>query len=232
MTEERERRQIAEASLVNLVTNKKIKCMFNPHEYKLTKSNSWTPSRIKGRNQPHVDFAGGGAGELTLNLIYDTYEAHDWFKNAAREDVRNYTKDLWELMLIDKSKINTITGKSEPPTCRFEWGKLWSFVGVITRIDQTFTLFLPDGTPVRAKVDVTFKQTTDEAAYPRTNPTSGGDAGERVYVVNEDDTLTGIAYAMYGDATVWRHLAEANRIDNPLKLRPGQRLIVKPLLSK
>lgn len=222
---------VAPAEIVNLQTNKVVRCMFNPHEYKLSKTNSWMPSKAKGKNVPHVDFAGGGAGELSLSLLFDTYEAHEWFKNAAREDVRKYTKDLWEMALINKSKSDSTTARGEPPSCRFAWGKLWSFVGVITRVEQTFTLFLADGTPVRARVDITFKQKTDEAAYPRQNPTSGGDQGERLYVVSERDTLAGIAFAMYGDAAEWRHLAETNNIDDPLGLRPGQRLIVKPLSS-
>jgi nucleoid-associated protein YgaU len=50
-------------------------------------------------------------------------------------------------------------------------------------------------------------------------------------VVSEGDTLGGIAHSIYGDATLWRLLAEANDIDNPLSLRPGQQLIVQPLSS-
>src|SRR5687768_4874378 len=134
MSDRYESGEIARAEIVNLETKKRVKCMFNPQEYKLTKSNSWASSTAKGKNVPHVDFGGGGAGELLLNLIFDTYEAHAWFGNAAREDVRKYTKDLWEMALINKSKQDSATAKGEPPDCRFVWGKLWSFVGVITKI--------------------------------------------------------------------------------------------------
>lgn len=35
------------------------------------------------------------------------------------------------------------------------------------------------------------------------------------YTVKQDDTLQGIAYALYGDSGLWYLLAEANGIQNP-----------------
>jgi hypothetical protein len=229
MTDRYESGEIARAEIINLQTNKRIKCMFNPQEYKISKGSGWSSEKARGQDNPHSEYSGGAPNSLSLNLTFDTYESHAWFKNTAREDVRNYTKDLWELALINKSKTDAVTNQGKPPECRFVWGTLWSFVGVVISLTQTFTLFLHDGTPVRAKVDITFQQTTDDGAYPGQNPTSGGEPNARVYVVTERDTLAGIAYAMYRDSTVWRHLAEANNIDDPLGLRPGQRLLITSL---
>jgi nucleoid-associated protein YgaU len=38
--------------------------------------------------------------------------------------------------------------------------------------------------------------------------------------------LQSIAYQAYGDATRWRPIAEANGIDNPLRLRRGSELTI------
>ncbi len=229
MTDRHESGEFAQAEITNLNTNEKIQCMFNPQEYKIAKNSGWRLTKAKGQDTPHYEYNGGAPNALTLNLTFDTYEKHDRFKSKAHEDVRKYTSKLWDLTLIDKSKKDNKTKQGKPPRCRFEWGRLWSFEGVVTSISQTFTLFLSDGTPVRAKVDLTIQQTSDEGAYPRQNPTSGGEPNRRLYVVVEGDTLVGIAFAMYGDATVWRHLAEANNIDDPLGLCPGQRLLITPL---
>ena len=40
------------------------------------------------------------------------------------------------------------------------------------------------------------------------------------------DTLAGIAYAEYGNPNLWRAVAELNHIDDPMRLRPGQRLML------
>jgi nucleoid-associated protein YgaU len=39
--------------------------------------------------------------------------------------------------------------------------------------------------------------------------------------VKEGDTLAGIAYAMYGDSTQWRPIADANRLTQLRRLAPG-----------
>ena len=87
---------------------------------------------------------------------------------------------------------------------------------------QKFTLFKPDGTPVRAKVEVTFTQYTDVEDYPNQNPTSGGGPNERVHRVISGERLDTIAAKVYRDATKWRLIAEHNKIGDPLALRPGQ----------
>jgi nucleoid-associated protein YgaU len=94
---------------------------------------------------------------------------------------------------------------------------------------QKFTLFKPDGTPVRANVQVTFTQHKDLNDYPNQNPTSGGGDIERVWRVIAGDRLDTIAYQVYGDATKWRMIAAYNEIINPLKLIPGQQLIIPEL---
>ena len=90
-------------------------------------------------------------------------------------------------------------------------------------------MFDNDGTPLRAEVTVSFKQIKDEGQYPKQNPTSGGSPGEHLRVVREGETLAQIAYQEYGDATLWRQIANHNPIRDPRRLQAGQQLIIKPL---
>ena len=115
--------------------------------------------------------------------------------------------------------------KVAPPQVAFEWG-VFRFVSYITNMTQKFTLFKHDGTPVRAKVNVTFTQYTDVEDYKPQNPTSGGGPIERVWRVIAGDRLDTIAAEVYQDATKWRLIAEHNQIVNPLALRPGQQLSI------
>ncbi|MCA9972369.1 MAG: LysM peptidoglycan-binding domain-containing protein, partial [Anaerolineales bacterium] len=48
----------------------------------------------------------------------------------------------------------------------------------------------------------------------------------RTWPVIRGDRLDLIASAVYGDATRWRQIADYNNLDDPLTLRPGQRLII------
>jgi nucleoid-associated protein YgaU len=42
------------------------------------------------------------------------------------------------------------------------------------------------------------------------------------------DSLASIAYDEYEDARLWRALAEANHLDDPMRLPPGTELLVPP----
>jgi hypothetical protein len=208
------------AIIENLSTNDKVYCMFNPHEYTLTKQNQWEAGQTKGLNVPKVKFKQGGAESLKLQLFFDTY--------AAGTDVRQHTDLLWKMMMVADDKKNQKNNKSEPPRVAFHWGSFF-FRAVITNITQRFTLFDKDGVPLRTTVDVTFQQVEDPEEHPRQNPTSGGGAPRKTYVVEPEDRLDLIADKVYGDPTQWRLIARENRLLDPLRLRDGQQLVVPPL---
>mgnify|MGYP005844377809 CR=1 FL=1 len=205
------------ASIVNLLTNEEVRCMFNPHEYTLSKRNAWEKKPVKGKNVPRVTFQQGGPQTLTLTLHFDTL--------ADGADVRDFTDPLWKMMMVDESSQNPRSGKSFPPPVAFRWGKL-NFEAVITNLNQKFTLFLDDGTPVRCTVDITLEQLIDVDDYAPQQPSMRGGPGwiEQVVTAVAGDRLDNIAAAAKGAADTWRQVAEANNIDNPLNIKPGQRL--------
>lgn len=212
---------LTKATITNLDTNEKIECLFNPTEYTIAKSNTWESKTVVGKNVPRVDFTGGAARTLTLELFFDVYET----KGA---DVRTHTNKLWDLTMIDEAKKNTKTQRSRPPFCLFQWGGNWHFKSVITSLTIRYTLFRSDGTPVRATANVTLQEAADEKDLPGTNPTSFSEPGHRRREVRPKDTLAMIAFEEYGDSGQWRLIAEANAIADPLGLEEGQVLAIPP----
>ena len=207
------------AFIENLDTGQRIEVLFNPKEYSITKSNSWQRAATSGANLPSTTFASGQPASMTVQLFFDTYE--------TKMDVRNHTGKIAKLMEVSIREEGE-GNKLRPPKVKFHWGLTWTFKAVITQMTQKFTLFLPTGTPVRATVDVTFQQIEDEGRFPGQNPTSGGNAGRRTHVVEAGETLDLIAHQELGDSRLWRHLADANRITDPMALAPGTVLVVEP----
>lgn len=197
-----------------------IECMFRPKEYAINKENSWEMGEAKGKSVPQLEFKGGGSSSLTMELFFDTYE--------KEVDVRIHTNRIWELMAIDPDLKDRTTAKGRPPLCQFQWGPVISFKAVITSINQTFTMFRPDGTPVRATLKVTFQEAEEAGRYPLQNPTTGSKPGYKVRIVREGEAIDWIAYEEYGNSALWRFIAETNGLENPMKLVPGQRLSIAP----
>ena len=226
--------ELAPATIRDTEHGVQADCMFNPKEYTFSKQNSWSGKPTKGTNLGLFEFGNGQAATLSIQLFFDTYAN---IKNGSSmggtpKDVRKYTAKIWKMMQVDTSlsNLNDKPGqpsknkKGRPPIVVFQWGSTWSFKAVITSMKERFTLFLPDGTPVRSTLDVTFQQVQDKDQHPPTNPTSGGIGGERVWTVSEGDTLAWIAYKEYGDANRWRLIADANRLTRVRQLTPGMML--------
>jgi hypothetical protein len=189
-----------------------IPVLFNPTEYRVNKGNQFSESDTPGLAAPILQYINGRARTLTMELFFDTFE--------GRTDVRKHTSRIYNLLEIDRET-------HVPPVCRFRWGK-FSFRGVLESVDGRFTLFLPNGTPVRATLSVSFKEAVDLKRAVREAPNESVDR-RKTRTVKRGETLNTIAAAEYGDPGQWRPIARANGITDPLSLQPGQRLILPPL---
>ncbi len=214
--------------------NNAVEFMFNPSEYSISKKNSWSLKGNKSGNVPKWEFGGGEPREISLELFFDSYllrkDANG--KQIQRTDVRKATNQLFNFMMIDadlKSKSpNSKMG--QPPKCRLTWGKdtKYQFECYIQSCTVKYTMFDSTGLPVRATATISLKEVRDPKELLPTNPTSMGEPGRKVYVVQEGDRLDWIAYKEYGEAREWRRIAEANGIVNPMNLRPGMILSIPP----
>jgi nucleoid-associated protein YgaU len=125
--------------------------------------------------------------------------------------------------MVDES----IEKDPRPPFCRLSWGGEAAvfFQGVLQSLEQTFTLFTENGTPVRAKLSCTFMEWWID--YKTLNEQISNSSGNvKTHVVKSGETLSSIADEKCNDPKSWRPIAEANGIDDPRVLTPGTVLIV------
>ena len=195
----------------------RIKVLFNPNQIRINKSSKWRLAASVQRDVPASQFTYGEPATLTMELFFDTDE--------DRKDVRAHTKKIFHLTTVEEhGELH------RPPLCKLEWGQqnFDDFDWVLQTLNQSFTLFMDDGTPVRATLGCTFRQwRSDELEARLLNTQSVNVAKTRI--VRRGDTLSSIASVEYNDSTLWRPIAEANRIDNPRVLTPGQRLDIPAL---
>lgn len=110
------------------------------------------------------------------------------------------------------------------PILLFNWGGGGGPIGlsyrvVMEKVSIVYERFNAFGVPVWAKVAIDLKEYPED--LPPTNPTSGGEPGRTKHVVTAGENLIRIATRSYGSPQAWRAVAEANRIDDPLRVRPG-----------
>jgi nucleoid-associated protein YgaU len=115
-------------------------------------------------------------------------------------------------------------GRPSPPIVLFGWGHTMSFHAFVKSVSGTYEFFGPDGTVKAWKGSVELEEFP--VGNPGTNPTSGGPPSRKTHVVTAGDSLANIAYREYGNPNLWRAVASANRIDDPMRLPPGTRLFI------
>lgn len=204
---------LEKATITNLQTGECIPVMFNPEEYSLDLGNTFAEIGIPGLKTPPIQYVRGNIRNLKMELFFDTYE--------AKSDVRNETRKITSLLEKD---LNT----QAPPILLFSWGGL-NLKCVLENAGQRFTMFMEDGTPVRATLTVSFKEYEAVDIEIKKGLFIGPPTVRNII---EGETLSKIAGEALGDPGAWREIADLNNIDNPLKLALGMPLLIPPGKAK
>jgi len=194
----------------------RIKLPFNPKEWAITHAAEWKTETTK-KGTPPPEFKGPKPASASVEIFLDESENPDG-------DISTMVDRLRKLVAPEPTSVSS--NKPSAPHVLFEWGKAVTFKGYVESVAVKYTMFRPNGTPIRGTCTVAMKEFP--VAPGQQNPTSGGVAGRRTHRVVAGDTLASVAYREYGDPTQWRRIAEANAIDDPMSLTDGRVLEVPP----
>lgn len=204
--------------------NEEFVFQYNPNEVEITKKASYAEAAEGGFDVPNRQFVKGERAMSFKEVIFDTAESRKsvWVK---------YIRKFEKLIHLDEEL-------HRPPHVMLVWGRFLesgkggmgspqvmdSFACDVEELKVKYTMFLEDGTPVRARMTITLKEVGNKAQ--KKSPDYA-----KVYVVRRGDTLAHIAYREYDDPGEWRRIARTNEIDDPLRLEPGTRLLIPPILK-
>lgn len=140
--------QLQKAKLISQDDRSEIVFMFNPTELDFQKetviNNSEALRDRDGLNK--VSFGGPKPLRLSIgNVIFDTYESGD---NVMTKYVDK---------LLDA--LEFVPNLERPPIYLFTWGQIQYMRCFILSVGYKLTLFLADGTPVRATANLSMIQT-------------------------------------------------------------------------
>jgi hypothetical protein len=191
---------------------------FNPKELSLTKNAKWQrePQR-NAKKSGTPEFKGADPCKLAVEMFLDATD-------TMGDKVVKTVEQLFSCCVATEESRKD---KGSPPWVIFIWGGMTGFPAFVASVTAKYTLFTPAGTPVRAVCTVNLEEISGELGGQ--NPTSGALAATDTHLLVAGDTLHSLAYRVYGNAELWRVIAAANDIDDPMRLRPGDRLLVPAL---
>jgi nucleoid-associated protein YgaU len=210
-----------------------IPVQFNPTELSFEKNAQIAEINVPGLDSPLLQFVRGQNEKLTLELFFDTTESG---MGQGATSVTTLTDRIYELVKIEPDR-------HAPPPCGFLWNTKFpgsdvsanignqrrnEFQCIVESVRQKFTLFSPEGVPLRATLTVTLREykTLDEqlAQLNLNSPDR-----TRSHIVQSGDTLSSIAARHYRRPGDWRLIAETNDIEDPRRLTAGTFLTLPPI---
>lgn len=175
-----------------------IEFMYNPTEISFTRTLEWK-SDTGNRGEtllPKVNFSGVSPYKFTLSgLLFDTYE--------TKESVMD--KYIQKIKKGVEAPPNTPDWR--PPVYTFEWGDHKYYHCVVTSLTYKLTMFLADGKPVRAMVDIALQEVDPKN-------TSGSSKSESKGAARTTDPKGKSIGPLEPPA-----VQKANRLQNPLPRR-------------
>ena len=241
---------LQKATIKNLITGAELKVSYNPTELTFNKTAQFAEIGIPGLDSPVLQFIRGGNETLTFELFFDTTDEVmgkkatsvnqklDQLYNLVKQSPHSHATPIclfqWggsadaQKARFDEIQAVSIPAKQQSKSVTVSNAPTW-FTGVIESIERKYLLFSPDGIPIRARATVRMREykTVEQMA----RPLQSADL-TKAHVVQRRERLEQLSTEAYNTPSEWRRIAEANDIDNPLKVTPGRVLRIPPIRTQ
>lgn len=154
---------LVKAKLIAQDGGNNINFMFNPTELNFSRSmnlNSSGGARTED-GTPKISFGSPEPYSVSVGgLVFDTYETG---KNVVATHIQPF-----------RQSVEFLDGQERPPIYLLTWGKQQYIRCFIKSLSYKLTMFLADGTPVRASVDITLQEIGETGSTGNTGTPSRG----------------------------------------------------------
>jgi len=190
--------------------------MFNPGSYTVNNKINFDTQQAEGSDGSDPKFKNIAPETFSLEFVLDGTGV-----SAQKTTVIEQIKKFKKITL----SINTSTHR--PNYLIVQWGKFIRDC-VMESANITYTLFSPNGQPLRAKIVASFVDRKESKLNSTTSMLSSPDM-THVVIVDKDKLLPLIVYKTYRDQKYYLQVARFNKLKNFRKLKPGSKIILPPL---
>lgn len=135
-----------------------------------------------------------------------------------------------ELTLLE-SIVYTYNGEIHRPNfVKVQWGKDLVFKGVLKSFETSYSLFKPDGSPLRAKVSLSFAEYISPDQVAKEDKKESPDVTHLV-TLKEGDTLPGLCQQVWSDKNYYIQVAQYNGLNKFRNLKGVEALLFPPIIQ-
>ncbi len=220
----------------------KFEVQVNPETITHNRSIVYDSDSTIGANLPTESFKYYGPEEIQFELILDGSGVVPKKSTGMMNDLKAAGKSMAMSMIggeepddindqleeFENEVFDFDGGKHAPKKLTISWGSLFIKECLIERYDITYTLFAPNGNPIRAKLQLKFKGTFDRKTRAKLANTNSPDL-THIKTVRMGDALFLMCNDVYESPKYYLQIAKENNIINFRTLKSGNKLIFPPL---
>lgn len=194
--------------------------MINPDNIKLQKAIEYNEQQAPATSSTSQKFKSTPSDKLSFETVIDCTGIVD----SKRTDMSKEIKSLETIIYTYNGKIH------RPNFVKVQWGENITFNGVLNSIDISYTLFKPDGSPLRAKISLAFSQYISPSTETKIIAPKSPDLTHIVTVV-EGMSLPQLCLQTWDDDSLYIEVAKFNNLNKFRDLDGNTKLIFPPVIQ-
>lgn len=212
-----------------VAAGKEYEAFVNPEELIESSRVDYSQCQGEGTSGTELKFKRTLPSKITVNLIFDATGVLT--HKAGFTNLFSSPEPLEEQLDRFKEIVKGYNGDTHSTYyLKIVWGIL-IFHGKLTKLDITYSIFKPDGNPMRAHARATFTEFKNDKKRTSEEGKNSPDL-THVRTVKAGDTLSLMTHRIYGDFSYYLEVARVNRLKNYRNLKPGTKLFFPPLDKK
>lgn len=194
--------------------------LINPESYSITYGTDLDSTSAQGSSEDIPSFNRRMPQSITFKFLFDgtgVINRGDGIKPNVLADF-----ELFKTVVYDYN-----SDAHEPRFIQLRWGPL-NYNCQLSQMTLNFKLFNPDGTPLRAEADCTFRAVITQKKLSLIQNMLSPDL-THIRTVTQGDTLSLLCYREYGDSKYYYQVAEYNGLTDFKTLEPGTKIFFPPI---
>jgi len=195
--------------------------MLNPESIKWQRSIEYNHQQAPDSSSPSQRYKSTPSDKLNFDVVIDCTGIVD----PKRVDMAKEISTLENIIFTYNGTIH------RPNFVKVQWGKDLLFNGVLNSFDISYTLFRPDGSPLRAKISLGFGQYISPQTVEIQDQDESPDISHLVTVV-EGETLPELCEKVWNNEKYYIQVARYNGLNKFRNLKGVEKLIFPPIIPK
>ena len=194
--------------------------MINPDSVKWQRAIEYNEQQSPDSSSASQKYKSSPSDKLNFDIVIDCTGIVD----SKRTDMSKEISALEAIVFTYNGKIH------RPNFVKIQWGKNFCFKGVLKSFDTSYTLFRPDGSPLRAKISLGFSQYISPSTVKKLDGQQSPDVTHLVRV-EEGIALPQLCYNIWKDDSYYVQLARYNDLNKFRDMSGVGQLIFPPIIQ-